>query len=409
MDRPFAKRHSSWSPGDYDGSVPLLYREKCRGRAEKRWAKTLAFRRKYGVDEVAERFWNVDRVQRAYPHYVYGRTKNRNQVLVWEFVGDIDVDQLPSCDEVTEHFVFFHEFLGRQYQGEETRLVSVLDLEGLKYSSILNRRALELLTTAAAVAEQLVPCRLDVVAIRNAPRWFAFAVANIPLPASFTSKFLVLSSDDELHQFFDGPAPSKKDLAVQPDHLALLSLAKCHQLRYWDSSSTDSGDITPQSVTSKSSDDYPTDEDDDGDVFYDCRASEHDVYHDTEKVTSSSPVSSPASSPRTTASSSPRTSRRRRQPRAPRRPLPRRPSCTTPPPPCGCRFGPFRVTSFAACVDLDDDALLPPVPPAWSHVSGTPPPAWWPMTSFGGPTSEGRSLSTSSAPDLRSLFSYFCE
>mmetsp|Transcript_1416 Transcript_1416/g.4824 ORF Transcript_1416/g.4824 Transcript_1416/m.4824 type:complete len:403 (-) Transcript_1416:188-1396(-) len=366
--------------------VPQLYHEKSGSSAAKAWAKTVRWRRENEVDAVASQFWDFDRVQRAYPHYVYGTTK-ANQVLVWEFVGMIDVEQLPSSDDVTDHFIFFHEFLGRRYHGEETRLVSVLDLEGLSYASLLNRRALEVLSTAASVAEQLVPFRLDVVAIRNAPRWFAFALANLPLPTAFKSKFVVLQSDDDLAQFFDGPPPTRHDLSRADDHRALLDLAKSHE-----------------PIDSPGFAEY----DDDDDVFYDCQELDEDSadYYASSLPKEESRDSSPR---RDSTSSRRRGPRRRRFPRAPRRvpsgrapPVPRR-ACAGPTEPCVCRFD-----ILANCSDFDDEAeaCVPPPPP-----EDVPASWWWPATTSlllgGAATTTHSTPALPTSDDLRSFFSYF--
>ncbi|KAJ8613524.1 hypothetical protein CTAYLR_002220 [Chrysophaeum taylorii] len=200
--------------------VPALYVEECGPQeAARRWEQTVAFRKEHGIDEILEEPQpDFEAIKRTYPHFLRGRTSD-GSVLVVEQLGKLDISQLPATADVTRHFCWIHEYLARRYDGEDTRILSVVDVSGLEWSQLVSSKALQLLRAATAVQDKLVPFRTRHLIIANAPSWFAAAFRILPLPANLKRKVRVV--DDFSGVFSGDRLPTTHELENHPDELEL--------------------------------------------------------------------------------------------------------------------------------------------------------------------------------------------
>ena len=187
-----------------DGGPPGLYVEALQDDrvAGEKWAKTLKWRTEHRAEEALRRAQpNYHAVKRLYPHYLHGRTTSpRREVVMWELVGSLDTTPLRrgelTTDDAFQHFVFVHEFLSAKFNGEETRLVTILDVGGLRFSQV-DSLLMKLIAAASNVVDNLVPYRATKIYVINTPTWFS-AVWNSgikrALPATVRDKVQVLHS-----------------------------------------------------------------------------------------------------------------------------------------------------------------------------------------------------------------------
>ena len=167
--------------GSDEPPVPRLYLASCdndRAKATERWRATQQWRRDRNVDSIAiSRQPKYHDIKRVYPHYLHGKTRD-GAIFMWERVGRLDTSALKSgrvtTDEAFRHFIFVHEYMARKYDGEETRMVTVLDIEGLRFSEV-NKFLLNLISTASDVLNNLAPFRVRKIIVVNAPSWIGAA------------------------------------------------------------------------------------------------------------------------------------------------------------------------------------------------------------------------------------------
>ncbi|KAH8074077.1 hypothetical protein JL721_2637 [Aureococcus anophagefferens] len=169
-----------------------------------------------------------------YPHHFGGRSK-RGEIIMWELLGQLDTAVLRSgrvsMEEAFRHFIFIHEYAALKFQGEETELVTVLDVAGLRFSEV-NSFLLRLVATASDVLNNLAPFRVRRIFILNAPSWFGAALAGVRrvLPAETRHKVTIVGADyaatlaeladhDELPSTYGGGGPP---LSQSEDELDML-------------------------------------------------------------------------------------------------------------------------------------------------------------------------------------------
>uniref|UniRef100_A0A7S3JVI4 CRAL-TRIO domain-containing protein n=1 Tax=Aureoumbra lagunensis TaxID=44058 RepID=A0A7S3JVI4_9STRA len=188
-------------------TTPSLYVEMCGGNhetAKKRWNRTLEWRAQHNADNVlSQRQPKYHAVKQLYPHYLHGKARD-GEVIMFELVGSLDTSSLRNgsltTDDAFRHFVFVHEFISHKFQGEDTRLVSVLDVGGLRFSQV-DSTLLRLLSATSNVLDNLVPFRAVRIYIINAPSWFSTVwngAIKRALPTSVRDKVQVLKSTKAL-------------------------------------------------------------------------------------------------------------------------------------------------------------------------------------------------------------------
>lgn len=215
---------------------PALYVDKCGAQARQRWERTLEWRREHDADATLREPQPCYHAikNRLYPHHLHGKTK-RGEVIMWELLGKLDTSVLRNgevhLDAAFRHFVFVHEFVSRMYAGEETRLVTVLDVAGLRFSQV-NSSLMRLISTASRVVDNLVPFRATKILVIHAPSWFGAVFGGVRrvLPAEIRDKVEVLGPDfvqrlatefEELPAEYGGATP----LGQHDDELAMLRAA----------------------------------------------------------------------------------------------------------------------------------------------------------------------------------------
>ena len=193
---PVKRRHG-------EPPVPRLYVQSCDGdhaKAHERWRATIEWRNERGVDRIAvSQQPKYHDIKRVYPHFLHGKTRD-GAVFCWERLGRLDTSALRSgrvtTEEAFRHFIFFHEYMARRYEGEETRMVTVLDIEGLRFREV-NSFFLKLISTASDVLDNLAPFRVRKIFVVNAPSWIgaAWPAVRRVLPRGVRDKVTIVGSD----------------------------------------------------------------------------------------------------------------------------------------------------------------------------------------------------------------------
>jgi hypothetical protein len=75
-------------------------------------------------------------------------------------------------------YLFFHEWISARFGGEDARVMTVLDISGLKLRG-LNGHVLGLLAKSGEVMNNCVPQRVKRMVVVNAPFWFGSAASSI--------------------------------------------------------------------------------------------------------------------------------------------------------------------------------------------------------------------------------------
>lgn len=270
------------SPNGKDAAPPQLYLQECGNSttAKARWHRTIAWRRAHTIDCILdEKPLHFDEIKATYPHYLHGRCADGSIVYV-ELLGKLDVSKLPNDADVARHFAFIHEWLSLRYDGENTTLISVVDLHGLSWGQLFSAKALKLLQAAAHVQDNLVPYRTRAVLITNAPAWFSIAFQILPLPSTIRTKVRVV--EDFAGIFKTNHLPSLHELQTHPDERALCDTVTAldFEERCIGDEDVDDGDQDFHSTVSADTDDF----------YYDARAtlteeeSDSDTPHDTPRV-----------------------------------------------------------------------------------------------------------------------------
>ncbi|KAH8053972.1 hypothetical protein JL722_9133 [Aureococcus anophagefferens] len=193
------RRRAARRAADAAPAPPRLYA--ARGGAAA-WAKTRAWRAAHDVDGALRdaAAAGVAPVKRLYPHYLHGRSPS-GAVVFFELLGRLDTSVLASGEVdkagIVRHFCLAHEWISRTFDGEDTRLVTVLDAGGLRWTEV-NAAFLQLLGAASEVTESLVPYRTERVLVVNAPRWFSavFGTVKSVLPRDVRDKVDVVAPAD---------------------------------------------------------------------------------------------------------------------------------------------------------------------------------------------------------------------
>jgi len=225
------------APASRAARAPRLYATSIGdgGKARDRWRATLAWRAKNDVSAVVRspqpRYHDV---KAMYPHYLGGRTR-AGELMFFEMLGQLDTSVMRSgrvtMAEAFRHFIFIHEYCALRYDGEETALVTILDVAGLRFSEV-NAFLLKLVATASDVLNNLAPFRVRRIFVLNAPSWFGAAYAGVKrvLPREVRGKVSILGSDyaaalaelaenDQLPSDYGGGGPA---LGQSGDELDML-------------------------------------------------------------------------------------------------------------------------------------------------------------------------------------------
>jgi len=233
MKKKKTKTTSSTLERDDSCPPPSLYvRVLGAAAARERWAKTLAWRAQHGADDALRRAQTkYHAVKQLYPHYLHGRVRGSGEIVLWELVGALDTAPLRrgelTTDDAFRHFVFVHEFLSAKFDGEETTLVTILDVAGLRFSQV-DSLLMKLISSASSVVDNLVPFRATKIYVLNAPSWFS-AVWNSgvkrALPSTVRDKVQVLPSSatladivEQVPKEYGGDVP----LGQHDDELSML-------------------------------------------------------------------------------------------------------------------------------------------------------------------------------------------
>ena len=219
--------------------VPALYVAMKGAKAEAAWAKTVEYREKNAVDAVArEPQTSCAAVKKLYPHFLHGRSP-QGDVVVFELLGKLDTsvlrDGTVDRTKIVRHFAFVHEHISAAFDGEETRVATVLDAGGLSRSH-LSSHFYALLSAASETTDNLVPFRTRRVVVVNAPAFFkvVFAAVRAVLPKAVrdtvefvgeASKAAVLADlcGSDLPPEYGGDGPALGDHVFEKDFAASVA------------------------------------------------------------------------------------------------------------------------------------------------------------------------------------------
>lgn len=189
-------------------AAPRLYVE--AGDVE-RWQQTLRFRSEQNINTILDQAQpDFEKIQAAYPLYIHGRSSTGNAVVVVGLLGKFRTEVEAS----DRYFSFFHEYISKAYDGEDTRVIFVLDLSGSCFSQLMMSRAV----LRAMAQDDLVPYRNRYI-IANAPAWFSTAF----LPWCIRSRSRVATDFAAL--FPNDKIPTLYDLESHPHYVRFVTKA----------------------------------------------------------------------------------------------------------------------------------------------------------------------------------------
>ncbi|KAH8043754.1 hypothetical protein JL721_13052 [Aureococcus anophagefferens] len=256
------------------------------GAVHQTWKKeTRAWRAAHDVDGAlcdAAAARRVAPVKRLYPHYLHGRSPS-GAVIFFELLGRLDTSVLASGEVdkagIVRHFCLAHEWISRTFEGEGTRLVTVLDAGGLRWSEV-NAAFLQLLGAASEVTESLVPYWTERVLVVNAPRWFSavFGTVKSVLPATSATRStpssrrgpaaaLAALCGDALPPAYGGRGPALGDHAFERAFLR-------------DAADFDGADDADDTDEFHDCEGPRADEAEDGDVWHECESGVFEFFSD---------------------------------------------------------------------------------------------------------------------------------
>ncbi|CAM9605189.1 unnamed protein product, partial [Discosporangium mesarthrocarpum] len=180
-------------------------------------------------------------IRECYPHFLHGRSK-AGEVVVYECSGRMKFGRLASMgitpEGIQAHYSFLYEFVWtRLAPGEDSRLVTILDVGGLTLSTFRNNAMIgRYLRATAEMMEKNYPGRQGRVVMINAP-WWVGGVWKGPvgmlsslaqqrcriMGKDFLEELLEYLDIDQIPQEYQGKSPYP--LGNHPDDIALRCLA----------------------------------------------------------------------------------------------------------------------------------------------------------------------------------------
>lgn len=162
-----------------DLEIPIRYIKGMGGdmqEARRRWIESLKWRESYKVDTMLdEPQLHFDAIKKYYPHFVSKRAKN-GSLVYYEIPAETDLKKLKEngvdIDGLVRHYIYITEFIWQKLDtGEESKLLSIMDLRGVAMSQIAGE-VREFMTKSAKLIGAHYPERSLKIFILNAPWWF---------------------------------------------------------------------------------------------------------------------------------------------------------------------------------------------------------------------------------------------
>jgi hypothetical protein len=116
------------------------------------------------------------------PHFYHGYTED-GHVVIWDFVGQVNMDKLTSGGfttvDIRAHYEFFIYFaLEKLVKASTQKIVYVVDLEGLSLTDT-DERVIDHAGTIIEALQKSFPDKLEQLAVINAPVWFSQVMAGL--------------------------------------------------------------------------------------------------------------------------------------------------------------------------------------------------------------------------------------
>jgi len=199
----YEESEASIHSDDLEKPVPSRFVAGCKndppGTAEKRWATTVAWRKREKVDTVileAHPLYNEIKV--CYPHFYCRSDLSGKQVCYFERPGFLALKRLEEIgvQKMVRHYIWQVEFCWTYMStsAEDTRTLSGVDVQNVGLYD-LKGVVKEFLGAISKVSQEHYPERAGKICILNAPGWFSMLwnVIKLTLHPNTQKKVFILS------------------------------------------------------------------------------------------------------------------------------------------------------------------------------------------------------------------------
>ncbi|GMH55555.1 hypothetical protein TL16_g01935 [Triparma laevis f. inornata] len=170
------------------------------GTAEKRWATTMAWRKRENVDTIILQPHAYYReIKKCYPHFYCRTDLSNQQIAYYERPGYLELKRLEEIGVPTMvwHYTFQIEFCWTYMSmaGEETRTLSGVDVDNVGLYD-LKGVVKEFLGAISKISQEHYPERAGKICVLNAPSWFSMLwnVIKLTLHPNTQKKVFILSA-----------------------------------------------------------------------------------------------------------------------------------------------------------------------------------------------------------------------
>ncbi|GMH75060.1 hypothetical protein TrST_g4992 [Triparma strigata] len=169
------------------------------GTAEKRWATTMAWRKREKIDTlILQPHLYYREIKKCYPHFYCGTDLSNKQICYYERPGYLELKRLEEIGVPTMvwHYNFQTEFCWTYMStnGEETRTLSGIDVDNVGLYDVKGV-VKEFLQAISKISQEHYPERAGKICVLNAPSWFSMLwnVIKLTLHPNTQKKVFILS------------------------------------------------------------------------------------------------------------------------------------------------------------------------------------------------------------------------
>ena len=169
------------------------------GTAEKRWATTMAWRKRNNIDTIClEPHPYYNEIKRCYPHFYCGLDLTGKQICYYERPGFLNLKRLSEIGVPTmvRHYTWQNEFcwMYMSTSKEDTRSLSGIDVQNVGLYD-LKGVVKEFLGAISKISGEHYPERAGKIIILNAPGWFSMLwnVIKLGVDPNTQKKVFILS------------------------------------------------------------------------------------------------------------------------------------------------------------------------------------------------------------------------